>query len=66
MKFGLTKFENHLHITTYFKSAAGLNEDGSKNSANKSHLKSIYILLIPFTILLVYLIKLAFERLDKL
>lgn len=71
MKFGLTKFENHLHITMYFKSSAGLNEDGSLVNSSESQLKIPerksdsnikYIVIFTTVILLVLVISFIFKK----
>lgn len=71
MKFGLTKFEDHLHITMYFKSSAGLNEDGSLVNSSESQLKMPedkndskikYILIFSMVILLALLIGILVKK----
>lgn len=71
MKFGLTKFENHLHITMYFKSSAGLYEDGSLVNSSESQLKIPerksdsnlkYIVIFTTVILLVLVISFIFKK----
>ncbi len=73
MKFGLTKFEDHLHITTYYKSTAGLKGDGSlgktdsieseeKTSESKRGTIMLYILIVPIVILMEILSRLFLRK----